>query len=124
MVENLSLSLEEFIHVASWDKKTLRRFCADKTIQLGHRSAVDYLICFRRAVQVALAVYAKRNGYDGIQHNAVKVTRLIEKWCSEYFKSWAVGEILKRDASLATQKQALKSLANQAWEVYLRKRSY
>lgn len=113
----------EFIELAVQDKASIKKLCRNITIQMGHVGAFDRLLDLRREIQEACAKYSKnKTALDGIQLNAIKITRWLELWCGEWFRNEAKKEIMRNnpDATLI-QKQRL---AEHEWEKYLRKISY
>lgn len=115
----------EFIDMVLWDKKKLWRVCNKITKKHGHVSALTILMKTRRNIQEALSKYSKGKAkIDWIQEKAVWMTEMIAKWCGQYYKGWAMKELIKNNSHLASQPQKLKGLTSKAWEEYLRKLSY
>lgn len=117
----------QFAAIAGWDEKQLWSVCEDLTRKHGHVSALNILMNMRRNMQVALSKYSKgKSTVDRIQKKALWVTEMIARWCGQYYKQWALRELIKGKPDLAKHenKQKLKGLTNEAWERYIRKMSY
>ena len=114
----------QFVRVCCWNKKQLRRFVTDRTIEKGHDAVIPYLLDFRKQMQMACATYAKTHIFDLVQNNHLRYTELILKYCKEYFCHYTQKELIKSDHSLALKPKKVKSQTENLWELYVRKNSY
>lgn len=119
------MTQSEFLEKAAWTKFDVWKFCEEITTKYGHLAAVNYLMGFRKDFQQALSKYAGEVKHlNGYQMNAVQINRMIEKWCGQYYKQWAMQEILKKTPDMVHRTQKLKGLTNNAWEQFVQKHSY
>lgn len=115
----------KFMEVIQWSKEQLWLHCKELTEKYGHLASTNILMTLRRDIQKGLADYSKnKNEIDIIQDKAIMMTESITKWCGQYYKTWAMKQILKRQPDLVFKRQKLKGLTGQAWEEYVRKFSY
>ncbi len=116
---------DEFMDVVLWPRKKLWTVCSDITKKYGHIAALNILMKTRRNIQEGLSRYSKgKSKIDPIQAKAVWMTEMIMKWCGQYYKAWAMRQILKNKPELSTQPQKLKGMMHNAWEQYAKKYSY
>ena len=119
------MNLTEFVKIASLDKFSLWKKCLGLTKRFGSLASLHLLMDLRRDLQKNLSVYSKgKQQVDPLQMNAVYVIELLSKWCGRYYKSWAMKEILNRNPNLVKSPQKLKGLTSQAWEMFVRQKSY
>lgn len=115
----------DFFKIAKLDKYSLWRKCVDISRRFGPLAALHILMDLRRELQVNLSKYSVgKQTLDPLQMNATHLIELLSKWCGKYYKTWAMKEILTNSPHLAKSPQKLKGLTNQAWEMFVKKKSY
>lgn len=115
----------KFIEICGWVEEKLWLYCMNLTKEYGHLVSMNMLMTLRRDIQQELAKYSKSTGkLDYIEKRAVWVTQYLLRHCADYYKIWAMKELLKDKPNLIHQPQKLKGLTGQAWEKYVRNYSY
>lgn len=116
------LTRNDFLTIAIQDKEAIKKMCRDITTEVGHAMAFNRLMDIRVDIQHGLERYSKKKtDLDGIQLNAIKITRWLEIWCAEWFRFEVKKEVIRKDPT--TLPEQVKRMAEHEWETYLRKRS-
>jgi len=114
-----------FMKVTSWTDQQLVDFCYKIYRAIGKKPAVFYLLDFRKDLQKALSVYSQQTKvFDMRQMRATQISEQILRYCSGYYKEWAMRELIKKNNKLALDRQKLKGLTNEKWEVFVKTHSY